>query len=203
MLEDRKAVGRPIGRPHVAQAVVQHPANGERLASEGLGGVSEFLVAYLIDGKPAFVGRSKPTVAEAIETIHSAGGLAVWAHPFWDMEAAEEALGSIERYADLGLDGVEAFYVTHTEHQARLVAEPLRAARPPHDRVGGLPRSRPPPVQRVPRLRDVRVHTPARAHRRTSRQAVVDLAQALGDHHAGAKRSRTALNPASPAAESP
>jgi 3',5'-nucleoside bisphosphate phosphatase len=31
-------------------------------------------------------------------------------------------LDAIERFAGLGLDGVEAFYVTHTEHQTRLVA---------------------------------------------------------------------------------
>ena len=30
-LERRKAQGKPIGRPHLADAVVRHPANAERL----------------------------------------------------------------------------------------------------------------------------------------------------------------------------
>jgi 3',5'-nucleoside bisphosphate phosphatase len=49
--------------------------------------------------------------------------MAVWAHPFWDLDANPEVLGAIDRFAGLGLDGVEAFYVTHTEAQTRLVAE--------------------------------------------------------------------------------
>ena len=46
----------------------------------------------------------------------------VWAHPFWDIEADDEVLASIDRFVALGVDGVEAFYVTHTEPQTRLLA---------------------------------------------------------------------------------
>ena len=53
---------------------------------------------------------------EAIEVIHQAGGLAVWAHPYWDVEQAEATLRT---FASNGIDGVEAFYVTHTEAQTR------------------------------------------------------------------------------------
>ena len=53
---------KSIGRPHLADAVVHHPANAERLRSEGLDERSAFLEAYLIDGKPAFRPRTKPTV---------------------------------------------------------------------------------------------------------------------------------------------
>jgi len=60
--------------------------------------------------------------AEAIEVIHAAGGLAVWAHPFWDLAEEDEVLATLERFAALGLDGVEAFYVTHTAGQTRLLA---------------------------------------------------------------------------------
>ena len=62
-------------------------------------------------------------MAEAIEVIHDAGGVAVWAHPFWDLDHDAEVLDTIDRFAALGLDGVEAFYVTHDERQTRLVAE--------------------------------------------------------------------------------
>ena len=122
-LSARRAEGKPIGRPHLADAVVRHPANRERLESEGLAERSAFLEAYLIDGRPAFRPRTKPTIAESIETIHGAGGLAVWAHPFWDVKAADEVLAAIDRFRASGLDGVECFYATHTREQAELLAD--------------------------------------------------------------------------------
>lgn len=114
--------GAPVGRPHLAQAVVAHPANSMRLEREGLVNFSSFLAAYLIPGKPGYRRRTTPTIAEAIEAIHAAGGVAVWAHPFWDLDDGPEVLDAIERFAAAGLDGVEAFYVTHTCEQTRLVA---------------------------------------------------------------------------------
>ena len=122
-LARRRAQGQSIGRPHLADAVVNHPANAERLRAEGLDERSAFLVAYLIDGRPAFRPRTKPTVAESIQTIHDAGGVAVWAHPFWDIEAPDEVLGAIDRFRAWGLDGVECFYATHTREQAELLAD--------------------------------------------------------------------------------
>lgn len=122
-LDRRREQGKPIGRPHLADAVVNHPANRPRLESEGLAERSAFLVAYLIDGRPAFRPRTKPTIAESIETIHRAGGVAVWAHPFWDVKDPEAVLRAIDRYRAAGLDGVECFYATHTREQALLVAD--------------------------------------------------------------------------------
>ncbi len=122
-LAARRDAGAPIGRPHLAQAVVGCPANAQRLAEEGLQEPSAFLVAYLIEGKPAFRGREVPTVSGAIATIHEAGGVAVWAHPFWDVEDPAEVLATIDRFRRDGLDGVEAFYVTHTEQQTLLLAD--------------------------------------------------------------------------------
>jgi len=122
-LEQRKAQGKPIGRPHLADAAVRHPANAERLRAEGLDERTAFLKAYLIDGAPAFRPRTKPTVSESIEVIHDAGGVAVWAHPFWDVAAPAEVLSMIDRFRDWGLDGVECFYVTHTREQTELIAD--------------------------------------------------------------------------------
>ena len=123
-LERRKAEGKPIGRPHLADAVVRHPGNAERLRTEGLDERSAFLEAYLIDGKPAFKPRTKPTVSESIDAIHDAGGVAVWAHPFWDVEdAAARCSRRSTASADWGLDGVECFYATHTREQAELLAD--------------------------------------------------------------------------------
>ncbi len=122
-IDERRAAGAPIGRPHLAQAVVGCPVNAERLAAEGLEDPSAFLVAYLIEGRPAFRGREVPTVAQAIATVHDAGGVAIWAHPFWDVEDPAEVLATIARFSAEGLDGVEAFYVTHTEEQTLLLAD--------------------------------------------------------------------------------
>jgi 3',5'-nucleoside bisphosphate phosphatase len=126
-LSRRRAQGQSIGRPHLADAVVHHPANAERLRSEGLAERSAFLEAYLIDGRPAFRPRTKPTVEESIQTIHDAGGVAVWAHPFWDVQDPDEVLEAIDRFRARGLDGVECFYATHTREQAELLADRCEA----------------------------------------------------------------------------
>jgi len=111
-----------IGRPHLADAVLAHPDNAERLAREGIRGKKELFPPYLVPGAKAYVARSRPTVEQAIEVIHAAGGVAIWAHPFWDVDAGDEVIALVDRFAAEGLDGVEAFYVTHTEPQTRLAA---------------------------------------------------------------------------------
>lgn len=121
-LQRRATSGKPIGRPHIATAVFEHPANRRRLEAEGLTDMTQTLVAYLIEGAPAFAGRTIPTVEEAIGVIHAAGGVAVWAHPFWDVKDPEEVLATIDRYVGYGLDGIEAFYIAHTPEQTALVA---------------------------------------------------------------------------------
>jgi predicted metal-dependent phosphoesterase TrpH len=122
-LDARKAAGQTVGRPHLAEAVVAHPDNATRLAQHGLENPSAFLVAYLIEGRPAFRERLAPTVTEAIDLIHAAGGLAVWAHPFWDIDAGPEVLSTLNRFVAAGLDGVEVFYVTHTREQTELLVD--------------------------------------------------------------------------------
>ena len=122
-LAQRIADGQPIGRPHLAEAVLGAPANAERLAREQIDDVGSLIRAYLIEGRPAFRLRETPTVAQAIEAIHEAGGVAIWAHPFWDLSDPAEVLASIDRFRALGIDGVEAFYVTHSQEQTELLAE--------------------------------------------------------------------------------
>jgi 3',5'-nucleoside bisphosphate phosphatase len=122
-LRRRQATGDPLGRPHLAQAILDHPANAQRLADEGIAGLRELFPAYLVPGVPTYVARSRPTVAEAIALIHSAGGVAVWAHPFWDVEDPATVRAMLERFAGLGVDGVEAFYPTHTAEQVGLLCE--------------------------------------------------------------------------------
>ena len=123
VLAARHAEGLPIGRPHLAQAAFDHAGNAQRIADEGLETFSDLLVAYLIPGAPAYRRRTTPTVAEAVDVIHAAGGVAVWAHPFWDVDAPRTVLDTIDRFRAAGLDGVEVFYTTHTREQIDLLAE--------------------------------------------------------------------------------
>ncbi len=121
-IDARVQAGEPIGRPHLAEAALAHPANAERLRAEEIDDIGSFIRGYLIDGRPAFCLRITPTVAEAVDAIHAAGGVAIWAHPFWDVSDPPEVLAMIDRFRELGIDGVEAFYVTHTREQTELVA---------------------------------------------------------------------------------
>ena len=138
-LSTRVAAGQPIGRPHLAEAVLSAPANAERLRDEQIDDIGSLIRGYLIEGRPAFRLRETPTVAEAVAAIHGAGGVAVWAHPFWDISDPEEVLATVERFLALpvdgaedpsahgaetvAIDGVEAFYITHTQDQTELLAE--------------------------------------------------------------------------------
>jgi 3',5'-nucleoside bisphosphate phosphatase len=118
-LRAREAAGAPLGRPHLADAVLAHPGNAAKLRAEGIDGKDTLFPPYLVPGAAAYVARSRPTVEEAIDVIHAAGGVAIWAHPFWDITETETILTAIARFAAAGLDGVEVFYATHDEEQTR------------------------------------------------------------------------------------
>jgi len=101
-----------IGRPHIARAA---GASGD---------LGPFFEEYLVPGAKAFVPRRWPTAEEAIRLIREAGGVAVIAHPYWDISDPGEVEDLIR---SLGADGVETFYPTHskeqTEHLLRLCDE--------------------------------------------------------------------------------
>jgi predicted metal-dependent phosphoesterase TrpH len=118
VLRRRRAEGLPLGRPHLADAVLGPAANAARLRELGVHDRDSLFAALLIPGTPAYVPRTTPTTADAIAAIHAAGGVAVWAHPYWD---EDEALPLLERFVAEGIDGVECFYVTHTEAQVRML----------------------------------------------------------------------------------
>jgi len=122
VISARVVAGQPIGRPHLAQAVLSAPANAARLREEEIDDIGSLIRGYLIEGRPAFRLRETPTVAEAIDAIHAAGGVAIWAHPCWDVSDPDESLAMIEHFRGLGIDGVEAFYLTHTQPQTELLA---------------------------------------------------------------------------------
>jgi predicted metal-dependent phosphoesterase TrpH len=126
VLEARRSTGAVLGRPHLATAVVTHPDNAERLRELGLEAIERFIPAYLIPGKAAYMPRTRPTVREAIGWIHDAGGLAIWAHPFWDVSEDHTVLANIDQYRAWGLDGVECFYPTYSAEQTLLLSRRCR-----------------------------------------------------------------------------
>jgi 3',5'-nucleoside bisphosphate phosphatase len=97
-----------IGRPHIAKA------------AGATGDLGPFFEEYLVPGAKAFVSRRWPTAAQAIELIHEAGGVAVIAHPYWDISEPTKVEDLIR---SLGADGVETFYPSHSKEQtAHLLA---------------------------------------------------------------------------------
>jgi predicted metal-dependent phosphoesterase TrpH len=126
VLDARRSTGAVLGRPHLATAVVTHPDNADRLRELDLETIERFIPAYLIPGKPAYMPRTTPTVEEAIGWIHDAGGLAIWAHPFWDVSDDATVLANIDRYRAWELDGVECFYPTYSAEQTLLLVARCR-----------------------------------------------------------------------------
>lgn len=104
-----QAAGGAVGRPHVARAMIAE------------GWAVDFRDAferYLGNGKPAFVPKDRLPVAEAIQLIHRAGGLAVLAHP-----GASGSRERVEALVALGIDGLEVRHPSHTpDDVARLGA---------------------------------------------------------------------------------
>jgi predicted metal-dependent phosphoesterase TrpH len=97
-----------IGRPHIAKAAGATKDN-----------MGAFFEEWLVpDSGKAFVPRKWPNAAEAVELIHDAGGAAVLAHPFWDIDEPNEVAALI---ADLDLDGVECFYPSHGREQTEFL----------------------------------------------------------------------------------
>jgi len=95
-----------IGRPHIARAAGAGPDLGP------------FFEEYLVPGAKAFVPRRWPSAEEAVELIHAAGGVAVVAHPYWDVSEPSQVRDLVESLKrDVGLDGIETFYPPHTKAQ--------------------------------------------------------------------------------------
>ena len=100
-----EAGGGAIGRPHIARALI---AGGWARDSR------DAFDRYLGYKRPAFVPKFTLALAEAIDLVHTGGGIAVLAHP-----GAAGTRQWLEKLAALGLDGVE---VRHPGHSAEDIA---------------------------------------------------------------------------------
>ncbi len=93
-----------IGRPHVAQALLEKGY---------VSSIKEAFTKYIGWGGLAYVERAKMAPVEAVELIIRAKGLPVLAHPF-TISNPEAMVGELK---DKGLVGIEAYYGSHTTDQ--------------------------------------------------------------------------------------
>lgn len=92
-----------MGRPHVADALVEMGYVGDRRAA---------FDELLSPGRPGYIPRDKPLPTEAISVIRGAGGIAVLAHPGLDGMGSQTA-----ELAKSGLQGLEVYHTVHTSSQ--------------------------------------------------------------------------------------
>jgi len=118
-LDEVQSVGRNLtGRPHFAQV----------LQSKGyVSSRQEAFDMYLADHAQAAVERDEPTPEEAIRRVRAAGGLPVVAHPCRLPQRDPVALsGLLERWLEVGLEGIEVYYSEHSPEQVELYARLAR-----------------------------------------------------------------------------
>ena len=77
----------------------------------------EIYERYLAPGRIAHSIIGRPTPEEAADCIHASGGIASVAHPGRITLSFGEREKIILRLAEYGVDGIEAFYTTHTEEE--------------------------------------------------------------------------------------
>lgn len=109
--------GGQVGRPHMGRALMKKGY---------VSSVQEAFDRYLADGKPLHVPKVKLSPAEAIDLVHSAGGVAVVAHPkYMEYPTERELEEEVTRLKACGLDGLECYYSQHSEAET---AQYLRLA---------------------------------------------------------------------------
>ena len=99
-----EAAGGSVGRPHVARAIIRLGAVRDN---------REAFDRYLGAGRPAYVPKERLEISDAIALTHSAGAIAVWAHPGPDCHRAK-----LEPLVEMGLDGVEVRHPSHNSEDA-------------------------------------------------------------------------------------
>jgi 3',5'-nucleoside bisphosphate phosphatase len=104
---ERRAAG-PVGRPHVADALVDAGYVADR---------REAFDRYLHDGGPAYVPSRGLEPAEAVSCVLESGGAPALAHPASLALDRNRLEAFVRRLAGLGLRGVEVHRPEHTPDQ--------------------------------------------------------------------------------------
>ena len=98
------AGGSTIGRPHIAQAMLEKGY---------IGSISEAFAKYIARNGPAYVEREKMTPAEAVKLLLDVNGLPVLAHPL----TIRETEAMIMEMRAAGMVGIEVYYKDYGEEQ--------------------------------------------------------------------------------------
>ena len=95
-----------IGRPHIARAMITNGA---------VKTIREAFDRFLHNESPVYVPKLKVETEYAINTIKRAGGISVLAHPG---RLSDDSI--VYNCIDMGIDGLEVYYVSHITGQTRL-----------------------------------------------------------------------------------
>lgn len=110
----RHAAGPSVGRPHIADALVEKGYIESR---------DEAFSDLLHDGGAAYVERERLSAADAIELARSSGAVPVIAHPV-TMRLNRDGYADVFReLTGLGLGGIEAYYPMHDPELREHIAD--------------------------------------------------------------------------------
>ncbi len=107
-----------FGAIHVLQEMERHPENIEKMKRELGDAIDDFFIKinhYFGSDAPGSFQLSEIPAAQAIETIHAAGGFTALAHP--GQQLSYEADDVIIELHDVGLDALEVLSPYHSWHQ--------------------------------------------------------------------------------------
>ena len=102
------AAGAPLGRPHIAEALIRAGHVTER---------KEAFDLYLADGRPAYVGSDGLGVEEGLQLVRESGGAPVLAHPATLRLDDPHLDPFVGRLKQAGLVGIEVHRPEHTPDQ--------------------------------------------------------------------------------------
>ena len=166
---ERIAAGKPIGRPHLAEAVLGAP--GQRrsgCSDEEIDDVGSLIRGYLIEGKPGLppardADRRRGDRGDPRRRRRGDLGAPVLGHLGRRRSARRASTASARSASTASRPSTSPT----TSEQTRAARRALRRARPAEHRLGRLPRAREPPVLPLPRVRDLRPRAEPRADRAT------------------------------------
>lgn len=116
-VEAHVAPGATLGRPHIADALVERGIIADR---------SEAFTSLLAPGEKYYVTHPAPDPERAIELIRGAGGLPVIAHPAGDRRAWLPK-GEVARFVRAGLYGLELAHRENTPEGRAWISELVAA----------------------------------------------------------------------------
>ncbi len=95
--------GDSVGRPHLADEMVKQGYVETR---------QEAFDKWIGDGKPVHISRTKPSIVEACEAVHAAGGITSLAHPLYYCVDTDKL---VRFCLDSGVDAIECFHRSHRD----------------------------------------------------------------------------------------